>query len=86
MARYPDYRMAYWKNYTYVQGYMFEAMDRLGQVTGDAKYIDYMRKYIDHFLDKDGNYQGDKLTNLDNFVPCMDVLERKDIKRLHYKY
>ena len=68
MARYPDYRMAYWKNYTYVQGYMFEAMDRLGQVTGDAKYIDYMRKYIDHFLDKDGNYQGDQLTNLDNFM------------------
>lgn len=68
MARYPDYRMAYWKNYTYVQGYMFEAMNRLGQLTGDTKYLDYMRKYIDHFLDKEGNYQGDKLTNLDNFM------------------
>lgn len=36
MTRYPDYRMAYWKDYTYVQGYMFEAMDRLGQLTGDS--------------------------------------------------
>lgn len=68
MARYPDYRMAYWKNYTYVQGYMFEAMDRLGQLTGDGKYLDYMRKYIDRFLDEEGNYKGDKLTNLDNFM------------------
>ena len=68
MARYPDYRMAYWKNYTYVQGYMFEAMDRLGQLTGDVKYLDYIRKYIDSFLDEDGNYLGDKLTNLDNFM------------------
>ena len=24
MVRYPDYRSAYWKDYTYVQGYMFE--------------------------------------------------------------
>ncbi len=32
MARYPDYKNAYWKDYTYVQGYMLDAMDRLGQL------------------------------------------------------
>lgn len=68
MARYPDYRMAYWKDYTYVQGYMFEAMDRLGQLTHDAKYLEYIREYIDHFIDDDGNYKGGGLTNLDNFM------------------
>lgn len=68
MARYPDYRMAYWKDYTYVQGYMFDAMDRLGQLTRDSKYLEYIKKYIDHFLDKEGNYQGGGLTNLDNFM------------------
>lgn len=68
MARYPDYRMAYWKDYTYVQGYMFEAMDRMGQLTGDGRYLAYMKKYIDHFVDEDGNYQGGGLTNLDNFM------------------
>lgn len=56
MTRYPDYRMAYWKDYTYVQGYMFEAMDRLGLLTGDSKYLEYIKKYIDNFLDEDGNY------------------------------
>lgn len=68
MARYPDYRMAYWKDYTYVQGYMFEAMDRLGQLTGDGKYLEYMKEYINHFVDGDGNYKGGGLTNLDNFM------------------
>ncbi|WP_300698225.1 glycoside hydrolase family 88 protein [uncultured Bacteroides sp.] len=68
MARYPDYRMAYWKDYTYVQGYMFEAMDRLGQLTADNKYLEYMKAYIDHFVDENGNYRGGALTNLDNFM------------------
>ena len=68
IARYPDYRKAYWKDYTYVHGYMFEAMDRLGELTGDKQYAEYMKKYIDNFIDQDGNYKGDALTNLDNFM------------------
>lgn len=68
MARYPDYRTAYWKDYTYVQGYMFEAMDRLGLLTGDGRYTRYMKQYIDHFVDAEGNYKGGTLTNLDNFM------------------
>lgn len=68
MARYPNYRMAYWKDYTYVQGYMFEAMDRLGLLAGDSKYLEYIKKYIDNFMDEDGNYRGGELTNLDNFM------------------
>lgn len=68
MARYPDYRMAYWKDYTYVQGYMFDAMDRLGQLTGESKYLEYIKRYIDHFVDEEGNYKGGELTNLDNFM------------------
>lgn len=68
MARYPDYRTAYWKDYTYVQGYMFEAMDRLGELTGDTVYLDYIKRYIDNFVDDEGNYKGGALTNLDNFM------------------
>lgn len=68
MARYPDYRTAYYKDYSYVQGYMFEAMDRLAQQTGDAKYTHYMKRYIDCFTDGDGQYRGGALTNLDNFM------------------
>lgn len=68
VARYPDYRTAYWKDYTYVQGYIFDAMDRLGRTTGDDAYTAYMKKYIDNFVDDDGNYKGGPLTNLDNFM------------------
>lgn len=68
IARYPDYRTAYWKDYTYVQGYMFEAMDRLGRLTGDNSYLEYIKKYIDNFVDDEGNYKGGALTNLDNFM------------------
>lgn len=68
MARYPDYRTAYYKDYSYVQGYMFEAMDRLVQLTNDPRYTAYIKKYIDNFIDEDGNYKGGGLTNLDNFM------------------
>lgn len=52
ITRYPDYRKAYWKDYTYVQGYMFEAMDRMGELTGDNQYTEYMKAYIDHLPKK----------------------------------
>lgn len=68
MARYPDYRYAYWKEYSYVHGYAFEAIFRLYVLTGDKKYLNYAVSYIDHFIDEKGNYKGDKLTNLDNFM------------------
>ena len=50
MTRYPDYRMAYWKDYTYVQGYMFEAMDRLGQLTGDKNGRATCRERVDQMV------------------------------------
>ena len=68
MARYPDYRYAYWKDYSYVHGYAFEALFRLYVLTGDKKYLEYVVHYLDHFIDDAGNYKGDKLTNLDNFM------------------
>lgn len=68
MARYPDYRQAYWKAWSYVQGYMFHGFDLLYKSTGDKKYLDYMKKYIDNFVDEQGNYKGDRPNNLDNIM------------------
>ena len=68
IERYPDYREAYWKPWTYVQGYIFFGFEMLYRSTGDRKYIDYMKSYIDHFVDEQGNFHGDKLTNLDNLM------------------
>ena len=68
MQRYPDYRIAYWKDWTYVQGYMFCGFEMLYKATGDKRYLDYMKQYIDHFVDDRGNFTGDSLTNLDNLM------------------
>jgi unsaturated rhamnogalacturonyl hydrolase len=68
MARYPDYRDAYWKPWSYVQGFMFVGFEELYSATGDKRYLDYMRRYIDHFVDERGDFHGDKLTNLDNLM------------------
>ncbi len=74
MARYPDYRTAYWKDWSYVQGYMFCGFEMLYRSTGDKKYMEYIKQYIDHFVDKDGNYTGDKLTNLDNLMTATSIV------------
>ena len=68
MARYPDFRTAYWKDWTYVQGYVFYGFEMLYNATGDKTYLNYIKKYIDNFVDASGNYTGDKLTNLDNLL------------------
>jgi len=79
MARYPDYRTAYWKDWTYVQGYMFRGFEMLYESTGDKRYLDYMRRYIDAFVDdkgqfhatktdRNGQVQPETLTNLDNLM------------------
>ena len=39
-----------------------------GQLTGDSRYLEYIKKYMDHFVDEAGNYKGGGLTNLDNFM------------------
>ncbi|MFH0991095.1 MAG: glycoside hydrolase family 88 protein [bacterium] len=68
MERYPDYRHAYWKDWTYMQGYMFYGFEMLYRSTGNQKYLQYIKRYIDHFIDDRGNFFGDKLTNLDNLM------------------
>jgi unsaturated rhamnogalacturonyl hydrolase len=68
MARYPDYREAYWKPWSYVQGYMFFGFEILYRATGDRRYLDYMKRYVDAFVDEQGLFTGDKLTNLDNLM------------------
>ncbi len=74
MERYPDYREAYWKPWSYVQGYMFYGFEMLYRATGDRKYIEYIKKYIDAFIDEKGNFHGDKLTNLDNLMTGSSIV------------
>lgn len=56
MARYPDFTQTYWNAWTYVHGYMACAFERLYKDTNDKTYLDYIKKYIDNFIDEDGNF------------------------------
>lgn len=55
MARYPDFTQAYWNAWTYVNGYMACVFERLYKDTGDEAYLRYIKKYIDTFIDSEGN-------------------------------
>jgi unsaturated rhamnogalacturonyl hydrolase len=74
MERYPDYRQAYWKDWTYVQGYIFFGFEMLFRSTGDQKYLGYMKRYIDQFVDDKGSFHGDNLTNLDNLMTGSSIV------------
>jgi len=74
MERYPDYRQAYWKDWTYVQGYMFHGFEILYRATGDRRYLEYIKRYIDSFIDEKGNFLGEKLTNLDNLMTGSSIV------------
>jgi unsaturated rhamnogalacturonyl hydrolase len=78
MARWPDYSKAYFNSWTYVNGYALYGFDMLYRATGDRKYFDYTKRYIDQFIDEKGNFHGVanakgqtrdvSFTNLDNMM------------------
>lgn len=57
MARWPDYTQAYYNSWTYVNGYAFCAFERLYRDTGYKRYLDYIRGYVDRFVDADGGFR-----------------------------
>lgn len=57
MARWPDYSQAYWNSWTYVHGYAFHGFDMLYRATGDKKYFDYTKRFIDQFVDEQGDFR-----------------------------
>ncbi|MDH6310971.1 rhamnogalacturonyl hydrolase YesR [Dysgonomonas sp. PFB1-18] len=80
MARWPDYTKAYFNAWTYVNSYMACGFERLYKDTGDKTYLEYIKRYIDNFIDKDGNFIAvanekgivrapNVCDNLDNMMP-----------------
>ena len=58
MARWPDYSKAYFNSWTYVNGYVLYGFEMLYRSTGDKRYFDYAKRYIDHFIDANGTFHG----------------------------
>ncbi|MDH7600017.1 MAG: alginate lyase family protein [Sedimentisphaerales bacterium] len=56
MARWPDFTKAYFNSWTYVNGYVLCGFEMLYNYTGDQQYIDYARRYIDRFIEANGDF------------------------------
>jgi unsaturated rhamnogalacturonyl hydrolase len=56
MARWPDYAQAYFNAWTYVNGYMACALERLYEDTGEKAYMEYIKTYMDRFIDTGGDF------------------------------
>jgi rhamnogalacturonyl hydrolase YesR len=77
-ARIPDPDSICWKprtnHFSWQAGYIMFAMEKMWNKTGDSIYFNYIKRYVDQQVDKDGNIPGFKNNALDNFLPGYAIL------------
>jgi len=56
-------RWSYWKAYTLL------GFEMLWRTTGDRRYLDFIQRQVDPFVDEQGNLVGAPLDSLDNIMP-----------------
>ena len=63
-------------NWNYEMGVVFSGFERLWRTSGDAKYLQYMRRIIDKFITPEGNIRTFKMDeyNLDNIPTGRQLL------------
>ncbi|NLG85271.1 MAG: glycoside hydrolase family 88 protein, partial [Firmicutes bacterium] len=67
----------------YHQGVFLLGMQRLWEITGEERYFDYVRGYVDHLIDADGAFERER-TELDSMqAGCLlyPILERTGDER-----
>ncbi len=75
MARWPDYSKAYFNSWTYVNGYELYGFDMLYRATGDKKYLEYTKRYIDQFVDDQGEFRSVTNAKGEVFTPAFYNLD-----------
>lgn len=72
MTRYPDPDTIPYKVWCYVQGYFLAGFEMLWQHTGDDKYWQYVKRWVDQHVNEDGDMPGVNPTNMDDIMAgCM---------------
>ena len=78
IARTPDPDSICWKprtnHFSWQAGYIMFAMEKMWQATGDSTYFNYIKRYVDQQVDKNGNIPDFKNNALDNFLPGYAIL------------
>jgi rhamnogalacturonyl hydrolase YesR len=68
LSRYPNPDDIPYKVWCYVQGYWLAGFEMLWKYTGDSKYFDYIRKFVDQHVTDDGYIPGVKFDNVDDIM------------------
>jgi unsaturated rhamnogalacturonyl hydrolase len=78
LRRFPDPDSIHWVNstnhFSWQAGYAMFTFEKLWRLTGDVRYYDYIRRYVDQQVDGQGNVPGFSPDALDNFLPGYAIL------------
>ena len=78
LARFPDPDAIHWQgqtnHFSWQAGYTMFTMEKLWRLTGERRYFDYIRRYVDQQVDDRGRIPGFEPTALDNFLPGYAIL------------
>lgn len=76
------------KRWNYEQGLMLESFYQMYLHTGNQRYVQYLKKNLDHYILQDGTIKTYKLTefNIDNITPGVAVLRAYNLfKEVRYR-
>ncbi len=78
IKRFPDPDAIHWigqkNHFSWQAGYVMFAMEKLWRRTGDQRYFDYIKRYVDQQVDERGNIPDFVPDALDNFIPGYAIL------------
>ena len=78
IARFPDPDAIHWRgetnHFSWQAGYAMFTMEKLWRLTGEPRYLNYIRRYVDQQVDGQGRIPGFRPTALDNFLPGYAIL------------
>jgi rhamnogalacturonyl hydrolase YesR len=68
LTRFPDPDTIPYRRWCYVQGYVLCGFEKLWSYTGDPKYFDYLRKFVDQHVTEDGSVRDFTGESLDDMM------------------
>lgn len=78
LDRYPNPHDIHWlytdNHFSWQSGYVMFAMEKLWRQTGNQAYFNYIKKFVDLYVDEEGNVPAFTARDLDNFIPGYAIL------------
>jgi rhamnogalacturonyl hydrolase YesR len=78
ISRFPDPDSIHWvgqtNHFSWQAGYAMFTLEKLWRLTGDVRYFNYIKRYVDQQVDGHGNIPDFVPTALDNFLPGYAIL------------